>query len=87
MTQHDDFSTLKNIGKKTAQWLHDAGINMIEDLFALGAVEAWKRVKEVHREMTLVGLYALQGAILDVHWNSLPPDMKDELRAQLAEWL
>ncbi|MDX1995016.1 MAG: TfoX/Sxy family DNA transformation protein [bacterium] len=41
----------------------------------------------MHPELTLVGLYALQGAVLDVHWNSLPPDMKDELRTQVAEWL
>ncbi|MDX1995017.1 MAG: TfoX/Sxy family DNA transformation protein [bacterium] len=39
MTQYDDFSTLKNIAKKTGQWLHDAGIHTIEDLFELGQLK------------------------------------------------
>ena len=75
------FMELKNIGEKTAQWIHDAGIHSVEELSELGAVEAWTRIKAVHPELTLVGLYALQGALLELHWKELPPEMKAELRA------
>ncbi len=25
-------------------------------------------------------LYALQAALMDIHWNALPPDLKEQLR-------
>ncbi len=81
----DDFAKLKNIGATTAQWIHDAGIHTFDDLFALGAVEAWKRIKAIHPELTLVGLYALQAALLDIHWNELPPGMKADLRRAVQQ--
>lgn len=78
---------LKNIGDKTAAWLEDAGIHTAEDLHRLGALETWRRVREVHPEISLVGLYALQGAVLDIHWNALPADMKADLRAAVEDVL
>ena len=79
-----ELAQLKNIGEKTASWLIACGIETPEDLHQLGAVEAWERVSRKYPQMTLVGLYALQGAILDIHWNDLPPDMKAELRAAVG---
>jgi DNA transformation protein and related proteins len=70
-----------NIGPVTAGWLHEVGIHTREDLEETGPIEAWRLLKELHPgAVSLVGLYALQGAILGVHWNHLPPDLKAQLR-------
>lgn len=80
----DELASLKNIGTKTAQWLTEVGINTPQELHAIGAVEAWKRLEATPHKLSLVGLYALQGAILDIHWNALPDDMKADLRRQIG---
>ncbi len=78
-------STVKNIGAVTAGRLNQVGLRTLEQLEALGPVEAYRRVKaKFPRETTLVCLYALQGAIWDVHWKDLPPEIKAELKAQTA---
>ena len=78
---------LKNIGPTTAAWLRDAGIKTREQLEDLGPVMAYKMVKHRHPGMNLLGLYALQGALLDVHWNALPPDLKERLKRDAQETL
>lgn len=75
-------SQLKNIGAKSKALLHQVGIMTVDDLDAIGAVEAWKRVRAIEPSASLVGVYALQGALMNMHWNDLPQDMKDDLRAQ-----
>ncbi len=75
-------SQLKNIGAKSEALLHQVGIMTVDDLDAIGAVEAWKRVRAIEPSASLVGVYALQGALMNMHWNDLPQDMKDDLRAQ-----
>ncbi len=77
-------AAVKNIGPITAHRLHEVGVRTLADLEALGAVEAYRRVKAAFpRDTTLVCLYALQGALLDLHWNELPPDLKVQLRADV----
>ncbi len=75
-------SQLKNIGAKSEALLHQVGIMTVDDLDAIGAVEAWKRVRAIEPSASLVGVYALQGALMKLHWNALPQDMKDDLRDQ-----
>ena len=56
--------SLKNIGPKTAAWLHDTGIHTRADLEAMGAVMAWKILKHQRPEqVTILLLYALDGAL------------------------
>lgn len=75
-----DLADMKNLGEQTARWLNDAGIQTAEQLAEIGAAQAWLRVKHIHPHMNLTGLYALQAALLDIHWNALPEDMKADLR-------
>jgi DNA transformation protein len=77
---HDAVAGLLNLGPKSSQWLRDAGITSYDDLEALGAPEAYQRVKEVHPGVSLHLLYALEGALLDVRWDYLPDDVKARLR-------
>jgi DNA transformation protein and related proteins len=81
-----EVNKIRNIGPKTLSWLHEIGIHAQADLEDLGAVEVYKRLKAAFpHKVSLNALYGLQGAILNLHWNALPPDMKAELKAQVQE--
>jgi DNA transformation protein len=55
----------------------------LDHVAALGVVEAYKRVKAAYPEkVSLNLLYGLQAALLDLPWNELPPDIKEELKRQ-----
>lgn len=76
---------LENIGPKSAQWLEAVGIKTLEDLEDLGAAEAYKRVKAAFPgRVSLNLLWGLQGALLDLPWNELPPEMKEKLKREVG---
>jgi len=75
---------LKNMGPKSSVWLHEIGIDSLEDLEAIGAIEAYRRLKAARpTEVSLNALWGMQGAILNIHWNMITPEMKAELKAQI----
>lgn len=75
-----------NLGPKSREWLASVGINTLDDVAELGAVEAYKKVKAAFPEkVSLNLLYALQGALLDLPWNELPPGMKEELKREVEQ--
>jgi hypothetical protein len=77
---------MKNIGPKSSEWLAGIGVHTLEDVAALGAVETYKRVKAAYPEkVTLNMLWGLQAALLDIPWNELPQDIKDQLRKEAGE--
>ncbi|WP_375741458.1 TfoX/Sxy family protein [Pseudomonas boanensis] len=80
---NDELQHLRNLGKTSAQWLHAVGIHNLSDLRRLGAVGAYKAVRARGFRASKVLLYAIEGALLDVHWNDLPPGHKAELNHQL----
>ena len=55
------------------------------DLRRYGAVGAYRAVRARGFRASKVLLYAIEGALLDVHWNELPPAHKAELNGQLDE--
>ncbi len=74
---------LRNIGAVTARKLRDAGIDDEQALRQVGAVDAYRRLKHMNpRGTSLVCLYALHGALTDVHWNALPRDLKQKLKSE-----
>ncbi len=74
---------LKNIGPKTAAWLHDIGIHTRADLEAMGTVMAYKILKHQRPEqVTILLLYALDGALSGKHWNALGPERKKVLKQE-----
>lgn len=70
---------LRNIGPKSAAWLRQVGIHQPEQLAELGAVEAFVRIRRAGFRPSLNLLYALEGALLDVHWQEIPPERRSEL--------
>ncbi len=76
---------LRNLGDVTEGWLIEVGIATPAELERLGPLEAYRRLKDVRPgQVTLVALWALTGALLDLDWREIPGDMKRQLRAKLA---
>ena len=73
---------LRNIGPKSAAWLRQVGLRTLEDLEAVGAVDAFMRVKRAGFKPSLNLLYALEGALLDCHWQEVPEARRSELVAR-----
>ena len=71
---------LKNIGPQSAKWLEAIGVHTRSDLSALGVINAFRMMRGHGYNVTPVMLYALQGALMDLHWNRLPSKLKDDLR-------
>lgn len=80
---NDELQHLRNLGKTSAQWLHAVGIHSHSDLKRLGAVDAYRAVKARGFKASKVLLYAIEGALLDVHWNDLPAERKEALNRQV----
>lgn len=76
---------LKNLGSASVNILHAVGINSYDDLKAAGPVEVYCRIKQRDINVSKVMLYALQGALLDVHWNELTPTLKNRLLQEAGE--
>lgn len=70
---------MRNIGPKSAAWLRQVGLRSQEDLVAVGSVEAFFKIKRAGFKPSLNLLYALEGALLDCHWQQLPDDRRSEL--------
>lgn len=85
MTGYDrDLIQLKNLGIASVNILRAVGINSYEDLKQLGAVEVYKRIRRRGISVSKVLLYAMEGALLDVHWKDLDPDIKARLVREAA---
>ncbi len=70
---------LRNIGPKSAAWLRQVGLRTEEELRAIGALEAFMRVKRAGFKPSLNLLYALEGALMDCHWQDVPSERRSEL--------
>jgi len=70
---------LLNVGPKSAAWLRQVGIRSEDDLRAIGSVAAFMKVKRAGFRPSLNLLYALEGALIDCHWQQLPAGRRSEL--------
>jgi len=70
---------LRNVGPKSAAWLRQVGLRTREDLDAVGVVEAYMRVKRAGFRPSMNLLYALEGALLDCHWQEVPLPRREQL--------
>lgn len=80
--KNDELIDLINLGAASVNILRAVGINTYQELSDVGAVEAYCRMKLRGIHVSKVMLYALQGALLDSHWNDLPAEMKTKLVAE-----
>ena len=63
---------MRNIGPKSAAWLRQVGLRSLEEIAAIGTVESFMKVRRAGFKPSLNLLYALEGAILDCHWQEIP---------------
>lgn len=75
-----ELTSMMNIGKEMAEKLMAVGIDSSEKLVEIGAKQAFLKVRQEYPQVCLVHLYALEGAIQDVEFNSLSEDKKKELK-------
>lgn len=81
-TAAEPVGSLLNLGPKSATWLAEVGIHTRADLAGLGAVVAFRMVRQRRKETTLNLLYALHGALTDTRWDRLSVKDRERLRRQ-----
>jgi DNA transformation protein len=76
-------AALPNLGPASAAMLAEAGIASPEALRALGAVEAYRRVRARNPRASLNLLWALEGALTQRSWQAVARDDRLSLLLQL----
>ena len=74
---------LRNIGPKSAAWLRQVGLRSLEDVAAIGPVDAFMKVRRAGFKPSLNLLYSLEGALQDCHWQEVPEARRLVLVAEL----
>ncbi|MDB6063226.1 MAG: competence protein TfoX [Verrucomicrobiaceae bacterium] len=74
-----DLLALKNLGNTSVNWLRTIGIHSRSELEEMGPVHAYNRIRERGIKVSKVLLYALQGALLNIHWTELDTPLKRSL--------
>jgi DNA transformation protein and related proteins len=80
-----DLQTLLNLGPKSAAWLVAAKIDGVEIIRELGPIEICRRLRAGGQPVSVVMAYALEGALTSCHWNAIPWETKEFLRAEFAK--
>jgi len=73
---------LPNLSLRMELLLHEAGVQTVEHLIALGAKQCWLRLKAINQHIGFKTLLALEGAIEGRHQATL----SQAVRAELNEW-
>lgn len=79
-------ASLKNLGPRSAEMLAAAGIKDLATLRRLGAVRAYLAVKQAGKPVSLNLLWAIEGALLGVHWQEVARERRMHLLMQLDDW-
>lgn len=75
-----ELTSMVNIGPEMARKLRAVGIGSAEELVKTGSKQAFFQLKTLYPQVCLVHLYALEGAIQNIEFNSLPEEKKKELK-------
>ncbi len=75
------FKGVPNIGKTLEKELESIGIESVEDLKALGSVEATRRIG-ASGNACYNKLYALEGAIRGIRWHDIPKEERAVVKAK-----
>ena len=78
-------SRIRNLGPVSMRWLSGIGVQTLDELRQLGALDAYRLLALRGIPVSLNLLWAMEAALRDIHWMDLPGDAKDTLRARLAE--
>jgi DNA transformation protein and related proteins len=81
MEANQTLEDLPNIGSTLAGLLQEAGINTPADLYDIGSLQAFIRVKAIDNDACFSKLCALEGAVEGIRWHSLSKAKKEELKS------
>jgi DNA transformation protein and related proteins len=77
-------SEMKGLGPKSAERLTAIGIESSEQLEDIGAVEAYRLLKDAFPKWaSLNALWGMQAALMEIDWRELPNELKDQLLDEL----
>ena len=85
MTSRTAIAQLPNLGPASNEWLADIGVRTRRDLEKIGAVEAYRQLKQQGYPASLNLVYAIEGALRGMAWNRLPLALKTELKVRVVE--
>lgn len=74
---------MRNLAKASAHFLIDAGIRTPRELKSIGAIAAFRAVRQLGHAPSMNLLWALDGALRDQAWHRLSEERKAELIAEL----
>ena len=61
------------------------GIDSTEKFFDTSVIETYMLVKDAYPDLVSLNLlYTLQSAYMDINWNNLPPNIKEDLISQIS---
>ncbi len=76
---------LRNLGPTSVAWLTELGITTRQQLKAAGSIEVYRQLKARDYRVSLNLVYAIEGALLDLHWTGLPTELQRLLREQVQD--
>jgi DNA transformation protein len=77
---------MRNLGPTSRAWLREIDIHSLDDLEAVGAVEAYARLRfRFGARVTRNMLHAMAAALAGIDWRQLDPIHKAALDAEAAE--
>jgi hypothetical protein len=82
----EPIENLRNIGKGSAAWLRQIGIDSIADLKRSGPFSPYRMIRFLRSESTEDLLWALVAGLADRDWRELSDHEKMVLRHDLAKW-
>lgn len=80
-----DIASMLNLGPKSSAWLDAAGIHTRAQVTKLGPIGVCRRLLESGRPVNVLMAYAVEGGLSGTHWNALPAETKQWLRAEFAQ--
>ncbi|STR45618.1 TfoX/Sxy family protein [Iodobacter fluviatilis] len=72
-------SDLANLGPQSQAMLEAAGICSVQAIYDLGSVQVYLQVKKINPKASLNLLYALEGAISGLPWQTIAKEHKTSL--------
>jgi DNA transformation protein len=76
----ENLESLPNIGKEMVKKLNEVGIRTPKELKAIGAEQAFLRLKALDSGACFSMLCGIEGAIQGIRWHNLPAERKQELK-------
>lgn len=87
--EKSELARLRNIGPTIEKRLNEIGIYTRADLEHVGPAKACQWIRRHYPDRTIpvcYYLYALQGALMDLHWDDLPNKIKEQLKREAQRY-